>query len=309
MRVSLGLPTHRVDRFDEFCTGPAIGELAAAAEAAGFDAVFVTDHPAPGDAWLEHGGHHTLDPFVALSFAAAATTTLRLHTNLLVLAYRNPFLSAKAVATLDAASGGRVILGVGAGYLETEFAALGVDFDERNDLTDEAIVTMKAVWTGDSVEMQGRHFDATGNTTLPRPAAGSGPPIWIGGNSRRAIRRAVELADGWSPMPNPAKFSKRRHSPPLETVDDLRAGIEYAHAHAAAVGRDLSGFDVAFMPMGLDMSSFAVPPADAVERSARELEDAGVTYLVTGVPGESRAELLANIERYGAEVLPGVTAV
>src|SRR5438309_299293 len=143
MRVSLGLPTHRVDRFDQFCTAHAIGELSAAAEAAGFDAVFVTDHPAPGDKWLEHGGHHTLDPFVALAFAAAATTTLRLHTNLLVLAYRNPFLSAKAVATLDHLSGGRVILGIGAGYLEPEFDALGVAFDGRNDLTEEAIVMVK----------------------------------------------------------------------------------------------------------------------------------------------------------------------
>jgi probable F420-dependent oxidoreductase len=309
MRVSLGLPTHRVELFDEFCTGPAIGEMAAAAEAAGFDAVFVTDHPAPGDQWLEHGGHHTLDPFVALSFAAAATTTLRLHTNLLVLAYRNPFLSAKAVASLDAASGGRMILGVGAGYLETEFAALGVDFDERNDLADEAIVTMKSIWTGQSVASSGRHFDAPGNTTLPRPAQRPGPPIWVGGNSRRAIRRAVELCDGWSPMPNPAKFSKRRHTPALESVDDLRSGVEYAQAHAAAMGRDLSGFEVAFMPLALDMFSTELPTAAAVERSARELQDAGVTYLVTGVPGDTRAEVVANIERYGADVLPAVDAV
>ena len=310
MRVSLGLPTHRVDRFDEFCTAHAIGELSAAAEAAGFDAVFVTDHPAPGDKWLEHGGHHTLDPFVALAFAAAATTTLRLHTNLLVLAYRNPFLSAKAAATLDAASGGRLILGVGAGYLETEFAALGADFDERNNLTDESITTMKAIWTGSSVVVRGTHFNATGNTTLPQPAQAAGPPIWIGGNSRRAIRRAVELADGWSPMPNPAKFSKRRHSPPLETIDDLRAGIDYARAHADSIGRDLShGFDVAFMPMGLDMFSYDVPPVDAVEQSARELRDAGVTYLISGVPGDTRAEVRTNIERYGAEILPALDAL
>jgi probable F420-dependent oxidoreductase len=306
----LGLPTHRVDRFAEFCTGPAIGELSAAAEAAGFDAVFVTDHPAPGDKWLEHGGHHTLDPFVALSFAAAATSTLRLQTNLLVLAYRNPFLAAKSVASLDAASGGRMILGVGAGYLDTEFAALGVDFDERNDLVDESITTMKAIWTGDSVATAGRHFDAPGNTTLPRPAQLPGPPIWVGGNSRRAIRRAVDLADGWVPMPNPAKFSKRRRTPPLESVDDLAAGLDYARTHAASVGRDLStGFDVVFMPMGLDMSSYQVPRADAVAKSARELAGVGVTYLVTGVPGETRAEMLGNIERYGADVLPSLSVL
>src|SRR5262245_21320264 len=135
MRLSLGLETARSDQPEEFTTGEAIAEMAKAAEAAGFDAVFVTDHPFPDDRWLAGGGHHALDPFVALAFAAASTTTLRLHTNLYVAAYRNPFLSAKAVATLDHLSNGRVILGIGAGYLEPEFDALGVAFDERNDLT------------------------------------------------------------------------------------------------------------------------------------------------------------------------------
>src|SRR3954447_23439839 len=111
MRISLGLPTHKVDAFDELCSAAAIAEIARAAEAGGMHSVFVTEHPIPADPWLASGGHHAPDPLVALSFAAAATTTLRLHTNLLILAYRNPFLSAKAVATLDALSGGRMIVG------------------------------------------------------------------------------------------------------------------------------------------------------------------------------------------------------
>ncbi len=134
MKVSLGLPTHRVDLGGELVGGAAVTEVARAAEASGFDAVFVTDHPFPGDSWLSHGGHHTLDPLITLAVVAANTTRLRLHTNLMILAYRNPFISAKAVATLDVLSGGRVVLGVGAGYLEPEFAALGVDFSERNAL-------------------------------------------------------------------------------------------------------------------------------------------------------------------------------
>ena len=96
MKVSLGLPSHQVG--GELATADGIAEVSKAAETAGFDAVFVTDHPFPSDRWLATGGHHALDPFVALSFAAAATTRLRLHTNLLVLAYRNPFHSAKAIA-------------------------------------------------------------------------------------------------------------------------------------------------------------------------------------------------------------------
>ncbi len=158
MKLSLGLPTQRVDQSAEFVTGEAIAEISRAAEAAGFDAVYVTEHPIPEKRWMDTGGHHALDPFVALSFAAAATTTLRVQTHLCVLPYRNPFLTAKAVASLDVLSAGRLILGVGAGYLEAEFEALGVDFAERNELTDEAILTMKAVWRGDPVGLEGRDF-------------------------------------------------------------------------------------------------------------------------------------------------------
>jgi probable F420-dependent oxidoreductase len=302
VKVSVGLPTHRLDRGEEFVGGEAVAAMAQAAEAAGFDAVFVTEHPFPGDAWLEHGGHHALDPLVTLSFAAAATTRLRLQTNLYIAAYRNPFLSAKAVATLDVLSGGRVILGVGAGYLETEFAAMGVAVDERNELTDEALIAMKAAWSGESVTFAGRHFDAPGNTMLPRPAQRPHPPVWIGGNSRRAIRRAVELADGWVPMPNPARFAARRRTPPIESLDDLRAGIGYAREHAAARGRE-APLDIAFMPLGADMFHDASHGADQVVAAARELADAGVTWLVTGVRGETRSELVENLARYGEEVL------
>ena len=166
MRVSYGLPTHRVDCGEEFLAPGAIGELAAAAEAAGFGAVYTTDHPFPGDDWLAHGGHHALDPLVALSFAAAATTSVLLHTNLFVLAYRNPFLAAKGIATLDVLSGGRTVVGLGAGYLEPEFAALGADFDGRNDRMDEALAALDAAWTGESVAFEGSGYRATGNTML-----------------------------------------------------------------------------------------------------------------------------------------------
>src|ERR1700712_485957 len=167
MLISLGLPTHRVDLGAEFVSGPAIMELAKAAEDHGFDAVYVTEHPFPDATWLDHGGHHALDPFVGLSFAAPATTRLRLQTNPGVLAYRNPFLAAKAIASLDALSGGRTIIGIGAGYLEGEFRALGVDPAERNELTDEAIRAMTAAWSGEEIQYEGAGFTAGGNAMLP----------------------------------------------------------------------------------------------------------------------------------------------
>jgi probable F420-dependent oxidoreductase len=302
MRISLGLPVHRVDLGPELMSGRAIATQARAAEAAGFDAVFVTDHPFPGEDWLAHGGHHALDPLVALSFAAAATTSLRLHTNLYIAAYRNPFVSAKAVASLDALSDGRVILGIGAGYLEPEFAALGVDFADRNDLTDEAIIAMKEAWTGERVVRSGRSFDAPGNRMLPRPVQRPHPPIWIGGNSRRAIRRAVELADGWAPMPNPARSARRRHSPPLETLEDLRASLAYAAAHAAEVGRR-APLEVVFMPLGLDMLSDGGFDGPAVVDHLGLMADAGVTYACVSLGGETLNESVAETERFGQTVI------
>ena len=305
MKMSLGLPTHRVDRLDELAGADAIAELSAAAETAGFDAVFVTDHPMPADEWLETGGHQTLDPFVALSFAAAATTRIRLQTNLLILAYRNPFLSAKGIASLDVLSGGRMIVGVGAGYLASEFAALGVDFDERNDLTDEAITTMRAAWTGESVAVAGRHFEATGNTMLPRPAQPGGPPIWIGGNSKRAIRRAVELADGWMPMPSPAGSERRLKTPAITSLEEFAERLGYARDHAASVGRT-EPFEVVFMPMGLDMFSNAGVQPAAVIDSIEQLAAVGVTYVTMMVPGNTRAEFKDQVAMFGDEIIPKV---
>src|SRR5207237_8667597 len=203
MRFTAGLPTDHVAQAAEFVTGEAVMECARVAEDAGFDACFVTDHPAPDIKWLEGGGHHALDPFVALSFAAAATTRLRVQTHILVLPYRNPLLTAKSVLSLDVLPGGRVILGVAAGYLKPEFAALGVDFDERNALTDEAIDVMRRVSSEHDVAVVVRPFHSRGTTMWPRPVQLPHPPIWIGGNSTAAMRRAVERAEGWVPFPNP----------------------------------------------------------------------------------------------------------
>ena len=203
MRFTIGLPTDHVAQAAEFVTGEAVMACARAAEDAGFDACFVTDHPAPDIKWLEGGGHHALDPFVALSFAAAATTCLKVQTHILVLPYRNPLLTAKSVLSLDVLSGGRVILGVAPGYLKPEFAALGVNFDERNELTDEAIDVMRRIWTDGEIEVEGRNFRTRGTTMRPPTPQRPHPPIWVGGNSTAAIRRAAERGQGWVPFPNP----------------------------------------------------------------------------------------------------------
>jgi probable F420-dependent oxidoreductase len=298
MHFAIGLSTDRVQQGPEFVSQEAIAQISQAAETAGFDAVFVTEHTFPEDGWMSSGGHHALDPYVALSFAAAATSTIKVFTYLAVLPYRNPFLTAKAVASLDVLSGGRVILGVGAGYLEAEFKAVGVDFSERNDLCDESIVAMKRAWSEAGMRMEGRHFSVEGHTMLPRPIQQPHPPIWVGGNSKRAIRRAVELGDGWMPMPNPRSLGARRRSAPLETLDDLSAMLDYAKSHAAAVGRR-TPLDVIGMPFG------AGGPGGLGDH-IKELESRGLTWVAVGLPNQTRAQLIEAIGRFGDDVIrPG----
>jgi alkanesulfonate monooxygenase SsuD/methylene tetrahydromethanopterin reductase-like flavin-dependent oxidoreductase (luciferase family) len=180
LRFTVTLPTERVEAPDEFGTASAVMEMAKAAEDAGFDACNVTDHPFPPATWIRHGGHHTLDPLVALSFAGAATTNLRLHTNIYVPAYRNPFLTAKAVATLDTLTGGRVIFGVAAGYLRGEFDALGVPFERRGARLDTALLAMRQAWTGEPVKMETQDWAARDNVMLPGLMRAHIPPFGSG---------------------------------------------------------------------------------------------------------------------------------
>lgn len=302
MKFSVQLPTDRVKQGDEYTSAGAISEIAVAIESAGFDACWVTEHPFPPDAWLATGGHHSLDPFVSLTVAAAATKTLRLHTNILVLPYRSPFLTAKSIASLDAVSGGRVIMGVAAGYLEGEYAALGANFGERNEVTDEALVAMKQAWRGETVQFEGRGFEAVGNTMLPAPIQSPHPPIWIGGNSKRAIRRAAEHGQGWSPFPAPGKYASRARTAAIESVDDLREGIAYLHEHAERAGRT-EKLDVNFVPFGSLMNSQESADAEALREQIAELEAVGVTWVTVGVRGESRAEYIEGLARFGERVI------
>ncbi len=180
MRFIITHPMHSHPYHPELASGAGVAAVAAAAERAGFHGFGFTDHPAPSQRWLEAGGHDSLDPFVALGFAAAQTTSLRLIPNIVVLPYRNPFVVAKSAATLDLLSGGRFILAVGVGYLKREFAALGVDHSERAELFDEALQVIRAVWTSADISFEGRHFSARGITAHPRPGQQS-LPAHLGG--------------------------------------------------------------------------------------------------------------------------------
>jgi probable F420-dependent oxidoreductase len=302
MKFTFHLPVDHVQSPDQFLTASAIAEMAQALERAGIDAAYVTDHPAPADRWLQSGGHHALDPFVALAFAAAATTRLLLHTNIIVIPYRNPFMIAKSVASLDVLSGGRVIMGLGSGYLEGEFKALGAIFTGRGAVMDEAIELMKQVWTGQSVSFQGEYFQADGNTALPVPAQHPHPPIWVGGNTDRAIRRAVETGDGWSPFPVKGKMTQRVRTDEIVTIDDLKRKIDQANALGQEIGR-AKPIDVCMTPFGLTMQSGQRPEASAIVDGLSALAEIGVTWSSIALLCSDRREYLDNVDWFAREVI------
>lgn len=272
-----------------------VGVLAAAAEAAGFDGFSLTEHPIPGANWLAHGGHQSVDPFVALAFAAAATERLKLLTYLAVVPYRNPFLLAKASATLDRLSGGRFVLGVGSGYHKTEFFALGVDFEERNALVDEALEVLPLAWSGEAFSYKGRHFEARNVIQLPRPAQ-QPIPIWIGGNSKLARRRAAGVA-GWMPMGGTEELAKTTRTAHIGSLDALRAMIAEVKDMAGPRAERLD-----FVGQYPDPGLSANPTRD-VERHrevfARNAE-AGITWMVVGAAHTTPERHRAFVEEFGA---------
>lgn len=283
--------------------GSEVARLARAAEVAGFDGYGFTDHPAPTQQWLDQGGHDALDPFVALGFVAAATSTIRLIPNVVVLPYRNPFVVAKAGATVDVLSGGRFTLAVGVGYLEGEYEALGVDHAERAARFEEALAVLRAVWTTDELDVDGVHFSASGVTAHPRPVSDPHPPIWIGGNSAAARRRVAEHGDGWCPFPARRGLARVVGTAPLadderlaEAIDDLRWRLDRA-------GRDPGSVDVSFVCRDGGDPSDAAFHAEAHLEGLERLAGLGVTWVQVGVPGESPGRAAETMARYGELVI------
>jgi probable F420-dependent oxidoreductase len=219
MRFIFQYPDYHGTDGDMLDAGP-VAELATTAEKAGWKGFAFTEHPAPTAKWLETGGHQSLDPFVALAHVAAVTSDLKLLTYLAVLPYRNPASLAKSAATVDKLSNGRFILGVGTGYLKAEYFALGVDFEERNELFDEALDVMPLHWSGEPFDYTGKHFSCRGTIGRPRPVQ-IPIPIWIGGNAKLTLRRIAERAQGWMPLTGPAEMFSTVRSPAASTTDDV----------------------------------------------------------------------------------------
>ena len=197
--------------------------IAKAAEASGLESVWTGEHvvlpdprvaPSPSDPQTPF-----LDPAVALSHIAAHTERLRLGTGVIILPQRNPLVLAKELASVDVVSKGRLIFGLGAGYLEPEFRALGAPFEERGAVTDEAIEAIKALWTMEKPAYKGRFFSFEGIDSQPRPVQKPHPPIVVGGMSRSAARRAARYGNGWYGF--------------LTDIEATARGIEWIHGYIA----------------------------------------------------------------------------
>ncbi len=301
MRFSVTYPLASGRASAEFATRRGVVEFARTAEEAGFHGIGFTDHPAPTHRWMSAGGHDALDPFAALAFCAAVTERILLIPNVVVLPYRNPLLVAKSVATIDMLSGGRFVLAVGTGYLKGEYRALGVDFDERNDLFDEAIEVMRGVWTTDDFQHEGRNFTARGQTVNPKPSAPV--PIWIGGNSRLSRRRVVERADGWVPFPAPRGLASTARTVPLETLDDLGTLLDDLWRQAEAADRDPATIDVSFTTLSGGAPADDNFDADAHLEALDDLAGLGVTWCMVGMPSDSLPQAVEALHRYGESVI------
>jgi probable F420-dependent oxidoreductase len=192
MKFGVCLPTFR------YGAEPSVdhlGRVIEAAESSGFDSVWAGDHVlVPSEAKRMR---FFADPLVTLAFVAGQSRTLRLGTSVVIAPLRNPLVLAKQAATLDFMSQGRLILGLGAGWLQREFEYLGVPFNERGRRFDETLRILRAAWSGVPVQYAGRFYQFDDAVLEPQPVQPGGPPLWIGGTSDRALRRAATLGDGW----------------------------------------------------------------------------------------------------------------
>ena len=296
MRFGVWLPNCR-----HLATPGIIRHAAVRAEGLGYDSVWVSDHVVVPRANVGNFGETIFDPLITLGVVAGATSRVRLGTTVLIVPYRQAVVTAKKVSSLDALSGGRVVLGVGAGWVAAESAMLGVPFAERGPMTDEYLRAMQELWTSPSPSFEGKYVQFSDLHFEPKPVQKPHPPIWVGGHGRASLRRAVELGAAWHPINrSPAELragvaelarlgrERGRATPPALTLRNdvriLRPGeTPPPSAHA---GRVVAG-----------------EPAALVDQIA-ELAACGVEELVLEFLAADGAELDAQMAAFAERVRP-----
>jgi probable F420-dependent oxidoreductase len=258
-----------------------VRELARAVEERGFDSLLFPEHthiptsrrtPYPGGGDLPKAYSHSHDPFVALSFAAAATTKILLGTGICLVPQRDPIVTAKSIASLDRLSNGRFVFGIGGGWNVDEMENHGARYETRFKLMRERILAMKALWTQDEASFHGEMVNFDPVWLYPKPLQRPHPPILLGGSSDHTLKRVVEFCDGWLPIARSGFNAK-------EAVARLQKA-------AAAAGRDYAT---------LSISAFAAPPQEAILDEYRE---AGLHRAVLVIPDSTRDEILKALDNY-----------
>jgi probable F420-dependent oxidoreductase len=300
MQFGLSLP-----HFRQVASPEAIRRVAQRAEHLSYDGIWVSDHIVIPSSAVDRFGSMFYEPLTVLGYAAACTSRVRLGTTVIILPYRNPLVTAKMLSTLDALSGGRVTAGLAVGWTEDEFKALDVPFHVRGALSDEYIAVFKALWTQDQPAFHGQYVHFENIAFEPKPVQKPHIPIWIGGNSKRAIRRAVALGDGWHP------------TRPL--VEDVKAGLAYLREVCAQRGRDPRSLVIAVrQPLkfydGAEASVKRRPLLGSRQKIIDDIgqyRDVGVQYMLldtfysgSELEHETVDSMFATIERFAADVMP-----
>jgi len=281
-----------------------VASFARVMEDAGFDAIALTDHPAPSGKWLRGGGHETFDPFVGLGYLAGVTSRIRLMTHLVVVPYRNPFVQAKSMTSLDVLSGGRATFVMGTGYLRSEFAALGVDMEERNELLDEAVEVIRGVWTNDEFSYQGRHFTAQGQMQRPVPVQTPHPPLWMGGNSKVNLRRVAQWGQGWAAMMGSPELVKTTRTAGIFSIEDLGKSIDYLSEQLTQNGRSLADVDVCATLPSLRLAD-ALSSEERIDDIGKAAK-VGCTWVGVTIPPGPMSAAVEAVQQFGADVIAKV---
>jgi probable F420-dependent oxidoreductase len=296
-----------------------VARIALEGEALGYAYLTLTDHivlpdvKAPGYPYSEsgeffgEGPQNRLEHLAAAAYVAARTRKIRLVMAVMVVPYRPAVLAAKMLATIDVLAGGRLVLGVGAGWLEAEFEALGTPpFAERGAVTDEYLQAFRTLWTEEAPRFSGRHVRFGDILFAPKPMQRPHPPIWIGGESPPALRRAARYGDAWYPI-----GSNNRHL--LDSLPRYRAGIARLRQYTAEAGRDPAAVALAYR---VKQYGAGLPPkaSDGERRlfsggardivgDLRALEELGVSALDIDIERPSAQASIAELRRFRDEVL------
>jgi probable F420-dependent oxidoreductase len=282
------------------------------AEAVGFYCLTVADHivvpkdisvpyPYTIDGKYPGAGYH-LETLTTMSFLAGATKRIRFATSVMIAPYRNPILTAKMLSSLDVLSNGRVIVGLGVGWMKEEFDNLQAPpFEDRGKVTDEYIKAFRELWTSDNPSFKGKYCNFSNVVFLPKPVQKPTIPIWIGGHSKQALRRAGQLGDGWHPIGGVPTI-------PLEP-DDMKRDMETLAEHARRAGRDPKTIRVALKGSLFDKEKKIdgrrrrfMGSAEEIASDIRDYRAAGVDTMIFDVRRPSTAETLERMDWMAKEV-------